>query len=107
MNRPPPASLSERGKRNLHGARSGNTGKSIEKTPLTGVDLFRSGLNADSLIKALDIRSLKHIDSVRQQALAASQKWNAAVADFDASKQVQSMNKPVLPGPGDVGFGCL
>ena len=44
-------------------------------------------LNADSLVKALDIRTLKHLDSLKSQVLASSQQWNSTLADFGSSKK--------------------
>jgi uncharacterized protein (TIGR03545 family) len=61
--------------------------KTVEKTPMTNLSLFASGINADSLVKALDIRTLGHLDSLRQQAVAASRQWDAARTDLEASKK--------------------
>lgn len=61
--------------------------KTVEKTPMTNLNLFASGINADSLVRALDIRTLGHLDSLRQQAIAASHQWEAAGAEFETSKK--------------------
>jgi uncharacterized protein (TIGR03545 family) len=60
--------------------------KSVAKTPASTFGLSTAGINTDSLLKALDIHSLKHIDSLKQQATAASQQWDAAMSDFSTSK---------------------
>lgn len=61
--------------------------KTVEKTPLTNLNAFAAGINVDSLVKAFDIRTLGHLDSVRQQAIAASHQWEAATAEFESSKK--------------------
>jgi uncharacterized protein (TIGR03545 family) len=61
--------------------------KTVEKTPMTNLNFLAAGINADSLVKAFDIRTLAHLDSVRQQAIAASHQWEAANAEFESSKK--------------------
>ncbi|MEW6509520.1 MAG: TIGR03545 family protein [Bacteroidota bacterium] len=60
--------------------------KTVEKTPMTNLNLFAAGINVDSLVKALDIRTLPLLDSVRAQAQSLSRQWDAAAADFETSK---------------------
>ncbi len=62
-------------------------GKNIEESAPVNLAMFKGGLNADSLVKALDIQTVKRIDSLRAQTLAASKQWDAASADFEASKK--------------------
>jgi uncharacterized protein (TIGR03545 family) len=59
----------------------------VEKTPLTTVATLKSGLNVDSLLNILDIRTLKHIDSLKAQALSASQQWNSLSSDYEQSRK--------------------
>jgi uncharacterized protein (TIGR03545 family) len=61
--------------------------KGVEKTPLSDPAVFKAGLNADSLLKVLDIRSMKHLDSLKLRAMQASQQWDATSKEFEASKQ--------------------
>ncbi len=44
-------------------------------------------INADSLVKAMDIHTLKHLDSLKDQALASSAQWNSSLADFEGSRK--------------------
>jgi uncharacterized protein (TIGR03545 family) len=60
--------------------------KGVEKTPLTDPALFKAGLNTDSLIRVLNIRTLPHLDSLKRRATEASQQWDAASREFEASK---------------------
>lgn len=59
----------------------------VEKTPLMNLNLTRGGLNADSLIKALDIRTLRSLDSVRQHVLTASRQWETVAGEFESSRK--------------------
>jgi uncharacterized protein (TIGR03545 family) len=61
--------------------------KGVDKTPLTDPALLKAGLNVDSLLKVLDIKSMKHLDSLKLRATQASTQWDAASKDFEASKQ--------------------
>jgi uncharacterized protein (TIGR03545 family) len=61
--------------------------RGVDNTPLTDPSLYKAGLNVDSLLKVLDIKSMKHLDSLKTRATAASQQWDAASAEFEASKQ--------------------
>jgi uncharacterized protein (TIGR03545 family) len=61
--------------------------KTVEKSPQAAFAAGAMHLNADSLVKLLDIRTLKHLDSLKTETLAASQQWNAALADFEGSKK--------------------
>ena len=61
--------------------------KTVEKSPSSTFALGALHLNADSLVKLLDIRTLKHLDSLKSQTLAASQQWNSTLAEFEGSKK--------------------
>jgi uncharacterized protein (TIGR03545 family) len=62
--------------------------KTADKTPVgAGIDLAKGGFNADSLVKVLDIRTLRTLDSVRQQAAGVAKQWQAASAEFETSKK--------------------
>jgi uncharacterized protein (TIGR03545 family) len=58
-----------------------------EKAPLSIPGIGSLHLNADSLVKALDIHTLKYLDSLKSQALSSSQQWNSTLADLEASKK--------------------
>ncbi len=62
-------------------------GNTLEQSSPINLDLFKSGLNVDSLVKALDIQTLKRIDTLKSQTLAASKQWDATLADFETSKK--------------------
>jgi uncharacterized protein (TIGR03545 family) len=61
--------------------------KTVEKTPMTNLNVFAAGVNVDSLVKVLDIKTLGHLDSVRQQAVTLSHHWEDASAEFESSKK--------------------
>ncbi len=61
--------------------------KTVEQTPVFNIDNLRKGINVDSLVKALDPQTLKHIDSLRRVVAEASGQWQASLADFETSKQ--------------------
>jgi len=64
--------------------------QSVQQTPVFNLDLLRSGFKPDSILKAVDLRTLRYADSLRQQALNASKQWDSVVADFEASKRKAS-----------------
>ena len=74
-------------------AASGGTFSSLARgaldkmTPVGSFGKVASGVNADSLLKLLDIRTLRHLDSLKIQTLAASQQWSATQADLETSKK--------------------
>jgi uncharacterized protein (TIGR03545 family) len=61
--------------------------RTVEQTPVFNIDNITKGVNPDSLVKALDIRALKHIDSLKQHVSAASQQWQTSMNDFEGSKK--------------------
>jgi uncharacterized protein (TIGR03545 family) len=61
--------------------------KTIEKAAPATSGSGALHLNADSLVKSLDIHTLKHLDSLKSQALASAQQWNSTLAEFEGSKK--------------------
>ncbi len=61
--------------------------KTIEQSYPIDLDMLKHGVNADSLVKALDIQSLKRIDSLKAQTVAASKQWDATLQDVEAGKK--------------------
>ncbi len=49
--------------------------------------MFRTGINVDSLLKVVDLRSLKFIDTLKVQATAVAAQWPAAMNDIENAKQ--------------------
>ena len=78
--------------------------KTVSQTPVFNVDNVRKGFNVDSLVKTLDVRTLKHVDSLKQQVLAASQQWQSSLSDFESSKaRLQDIEKNVKAiNPGEL-----
>ena len=62
-------------------------GKTVEQSSPVNLDNLKHGVNADSLVKALDIQSLKRIDSLKSQTLSASKQWDATMSDLDSGKK--------------------
>lgn len=75
--------------------------KTVEQTPVFNVDNLRKGLNVDSLVKTLDVRTLKYVDSLKTQVLAASQQWQSSLNDLESSKarlqQIETNVKAINP----------
>ena len=78
--------------------------RSVEKTPIFDPAILRKGINIDSLIKAVDIRSISHIETLKTRATLATSQWKATLADVEQTKQrlvamdsaVRSINPPAL-----------
>jgi uncharacterized protein (TIGR03545 family) len=75
--------------------------QSVQQTPVFNLDLLRSGFKPDSLLKAIDLRSLRYADSLKQQAIAAARQWDSVVADFETSKrravEIEAQIKAINP----------
>lgn len=61
--------------------------ETIAGNPMLDIDKLKANFNADSLIKILDIKTLAHIEAIKQQVTDASLQWENTTADFEASKQ--------------------
>ena len=77
------------------------------ETPALNLEHLKGGLNADSLVKTLDIRTLRYIDSLKTQVTSASKQWDGTLADVEASKaklndisvSVKAINPAELKSP--------
>ena len=61
--------------------------RSVEKTPIFDPAMLRNGVNIDSLLKAVDLKTLKHIDTLKARAASATAQWQSTLADVDQTKQ--------------------
>lgn len=61
--------------------------RSVEKTPIFDPAMLRKGINIDSLLAAVDLQTLKHIDTLKARAATATAQWQSTLADVDATKQ--------------------
>ena len=61
--------------------------RSVEKTPIFDPAMLRRGINIDSLIKAVDLRSISHIETLKTRAALATTQWKATLADVEQTKQ--------------------
>lgn len=61
----------------------------VNKPTMPNFDIasIRKNLNVDSLLNPNNLRSYRLIDSLKQQVQAASQQWNATLAQMEESKQ--------------------
>nr|WP_319776185.1 TIGR03545 family protein [uncultured Sphaerochaeta sp.] len=59
----------------------------ITTTPLFDIAKLKKGFNADSLLAILDIKSLKHADSIKSIVKGLESEWNNIKTDFESSKQ--------------------
>ena len=75
--------------------------RTVEKTPVFDIARLRHGLNIDSLARSADLQTIRHLDSLKQQALAASGEWKSTLADIDRSKtrlqEIESSIKTINP----------
>jgi len=55
--------------------------------PVFDLAKLRAQLNIDSLLDVRNLRSARHIDSLKQQVQQASQQWQATLADIDQSRE--------------------
>ena len=84
--------------------------KSVEKTPLYDIAQLRKGINIDSLIKAQDFLSVRHIDTLKARATTATQQWQGIQTDLEKSRQqiteisrnVQTINPSQLKSPDQI-----
>ncbi len=61
--------------------------RSVEKTPIFDPAMLRNGVNIDSILKVVDLKSLKHIDTLKARAATATAQWQSTLADVDQTKQ--------------------
>src|SRR5512143_3098654 len=61
--------------------------KSVEKTPLFDPALLQGKLNADSLVRAQNFRTLSLIDSLRSGTTQASKGWDSTLASLETGKK--------------------
>lgn len=59
----------------------------INYTPLFDVNMLKNGFNADSLVKKLDMKTLKHIDTLKRKVDALNNQWLSVKTDFETQKQ--------------------
>jgi len=57
------------------------------KAPVFDLEKLRKGLKIDSLLNVQNLRTVHHLDSLKQQVQEAGQQWRATLADIDKSKQ--------------------
>jgi uncharacterized protein (TIGR03545 family) len=60
--------------------------RSVEKTPIFDPAMLRNGVNIDSLMKVVDLKTLKHIDTLKARAASATAQWQTTLADVDQTK---------------------
>ena len=59
----------------------------ITTTPLFDIVKLKKGFNADSLVKALDMKTVKHIDTLKKEIDALNNQWSSIQTDFESQKQ--------------------
>jgi uncharacterized protein (TIGR03545 family) len=59
----------------------------VTPTPLFDLARLRNGFNVDSLISILDMKSIKHIDTLKAQIDQLNQQWGTLQKDLGAQKQ--------------------
>ncbi len=60
--------------------------QNVEKTPIFDPAILRKGLNIDSLIKAVDLRSISHIETLKTRVTVAAGQWQVSLADVEKTK---------------------
>lgn len=61
--------------------------RSVEQTPLFNLENLRKGINPDSLVKLLDLQSVRHLETLKVQVAATARQWELVQADFDSSRR--------------------
>jgi len=59
----------------------------IIEHPLLDPSLYKAGLNVDSLLKIVNLRSVTFIETLKVQATAVTAQWPAAMNDIETSKK--------------------
>jgi uncharacterized protein (TIGR03545 family) len=59
----------------------------LTTTPLFDIAKLKKGFNADSLIKALDMKTVKHIDTLKTKIENITAQWSLLKNDFENQKQ--------------------
>jgi len=59
----------------------------VDIPPVFDLVKLRKGFNADSLVKALDMGSVKHIDTMKSRVNEITNQWAAIKNDFETQKQ--------------------
>jgi len=59
----------------------------VETPPLFDIVKLKEGFNADSLIKALDMSSVKNIDTLKTRVDEITNSWTTIKSDFEIQKQ--------------------
>ena len=59
----------------------------INYTPLFDVNMLKNGFNADSLVKKLDMKTLKHVDTLKRRVDELNNQWLTVKSDFETQKQ--------------------
>ena len=59
----------------------------VTATPLFDLAKLKRGFNADSLLGVYDIKTVKHIDSLKTQINEMTNQWSSIKTDFDNHKQ--------------------
>lgn len=59
----------------------------VETPPLFDIVKLKEGFNADSLIKALDMSSVKNIDTLKTKVDEITKTWSTIKTDFETQKQ--------------------
>ncbi len=60
--------------------------QTIEPTPIFNLENIRRGFNPDSLVRSLDLQTLRQIDTLRARATSASLQWRNTLADVESSR---------------------
>lgn len=60
--------------------------RTIEPTPVFNLENLRRGFNPDSLVRSLDLATLRHLDTLKAGLAATSRQWQNTLADIETTK---------------------
>jgi uncharacterized protein (TIGR03545 family) len=60
--------------------------RTIEPTPVFNLENLRRGFNPDSLVRSLDLATLRHLDTIKAGVAATSRQWQNTLADIETTK---------------------
>ncbi len=59
----------------------------VRSVPIFDLEKLRKDLKIDSLLRIQNLRTVQHLDSMKQQVLAVGGQWKSTLTDFEQSKQ--------------------
>jgi uncharacterized protein (TIGR03545 family) len=76
--------------------------RTIEPTPVFNLENLRRGFNPDSLVRSLDLATLRHLDTIKAGLAATSRQWQNTLADIETTttrlRDLETRVRAIDPG---------